>query len=171
VHFILIAERAEELIPTIRSRLRAYRFQARKPEEARQILERVFKEDNPVYDSLKSYFLAWEDVRLDVVRDYARRFAEKVLGRGPVIIRREIPELFSRDTPRALYRYFLEELIVVFQGFLQRGEAAPGRALPPLTRFEGWIRVIRSRSREFFTLNLSPALFIDGLFLALQDTK
>jgi hypothetical protein len=105
-----------------------------------------------------------------VVRDYARRFAEKVLARGPVVIRREVPELFARDTPRALYRYFLEELIVVFQGFLRQGETESGRARPPLSRFERWINLIRSRSREFFTLNISPALFIEGLFLALQET-
>jgi replication-associated recombination protein RarA len=167
VHFILTAERAEELIPTIRSRLRAYRFQPRGTEEAREILARVFKEDNPAYDSLKSYFLAWEDISLEAVRSYARRFAEKLLERGPVVLRQEIPELFQRDAPRVLYRVFLEELTGVLGESLGRGE--PARGAVPLTRCERWARLIRSRGREFFTLNISPALFIEGLFLSMKE--
>ncbi|MBN2353380.1 MAG: DNA polymerase III [Spirochaetales bacterium] len=169
VHFILTAERAEELIPTIRSRLRPYRFLPRRPEETREILARVFKEDNPEYGTLKSYFLAWEDIRLDAVRALARRFAEKLLVSEPVVIRQEIPELFQRDAPRDLYRYFLEELASVFRSSLAQGERAPGRGLPPLVRFERWSRLIRDRGREFFTLNISPALFIEGLFLSMKE--
>jgi DNA polymerase-3 subunit gamma/tau len=169
VHFILIAERASELIPTIRSRLRPYVFQARRTEETREILARVFKEDNPAYDTLKSYFLAWEDIRIEEVRALARRFAEKVLARGPVVIRNEIPELFDRGAPRDLYRSFLEELLAALRSYLARGEIAPGRGLPPLVRFEAWNRLVRSRAREFFTLNIAPAPFIEGLFLAMRE--
>ncbi len=169
VHFILTAERAEELIPTIRSRLRPYRFPPRRPEETREVLARVFKEDNPEYDTLKSYFLAWEDIHLDAVRALARTFLEKLLVPEPVVIRREIPELFERNAPRDLYRYFLEELAGVFRTALARGEISPGRKLPPLARFERWSRLIRARGREFFTLNISPALFIEGLFLAMKE--
>ena len=129
----------------------------------------MFKEDNPEYDTLKSYFLAWEDIHLDAVRALARTFLEKLLVPEPVVIRREIPELFERNAPRDLYRYFLEELAGVFRTALARGEISPGRKLPPLARFERWSRLIRARGREFFTLNISPALFIEGLFLAMKE--
>jgi DNA polymerase-3 subunit gamma/tau len=156
VVFILIAERAAELIPTIRSRLRLYRFLPRSREESREVLHRIFKEDNPEYATLREYFLAWDDIQ------------EKALAPDPVVIQNEIPELFQRDAPRDLVKYFMEELVALFQSLLARG-AEEGKALPPLHQLESWVRLIRTRTREFQTLNLSPALFIESLFLAMRE--
>jgi DNA polymerase-3 subunit delta' len=168
-HFILTAERTEDLIPTIRSRLRAYRFFPRGPAETKEVLSRVFREDNPEYTTLQSYFLAWEDINLEAIHAQARRFAEQALARTPLSVPDEFPELFRRDAPREVYRYFLEELTLVLSELLRPDTASPLR--PSLERIESWARLVRARARDFTTLNLAPALFIESLYSALKEAS
>jgi len=167
--FILLTEKREELIPTIRSRLRAYRFLRRSPEEEEAVLRRVFKETNPSYRNLKDYFLAWEDIQLNLLRSQAYQFLEKAFSSKPVIIRKELPELFSRDRHRHYYKFFLEEVINLLQKVLADQKPVFKFPAPPLARIVKMHKLITERFREFQSLNLAPGLFLESLFLALKD--
>jgi DNA polymerase III delta prime subunit len=170
-HFILTAERPDDLIPTIRSRLRVYRFQARTREETSEVLTRVFREDNPEYKTLKSYFLAWEDIRLDDLHLMAQRFAHYALQGASCSLPEEFPDLFRRDASRELYHLFLEELMHVFKDMIPADQNAAPAGRPPLERIEAWTRLVRSRTHDFSALNLSPSLFVESLYTALKDAS
>jgi DNA polymerase III delta prime subunit len=169
-HFILTCERPDDIIPTIRSRLRIYRFRPRGPAETKEVLARVFREDNPEYPTLKSFFLAWEDINLEALHAAARRFIEQALSGAPLAAAEEFPDLFRRDAPRDLYRYFLEELVLVFREMLAGGHS-PAADRPSLRRIEAWTRLVRSRARDFTSLNLAPALFMESLYTSLKEAS
>ncbi|MBN1525341.1 MAG: hypothetical protein JW904_12710 [Spirochaetales bacterium] len=166
-HFILITPRPDELIATIRSRVRKYRFLPRTHEQTSEILTRVFKEETIDFPSLRDYFLAWEDINAELLGQLVLRFAENILLPKPVILQNALPQLFEKKAPSTLCRTFLEELLIHFRR--QLAESPPDQEPALLERFERWTKLLHARYREYATLNISMELFLERLYLELRE--
>lgn len=56
VYFILLTKRRSAMIPTVLSRVRSFTFVERRGEAIKDVLTRVFREENPAYANLAEYF-------------------------------------------------------------------------------------------------------------------
>ncbi len=162
--FILLTANRGGVIPTILSRARAYYFPERGPQEADEVLRRIFKEESGNYRSIREYFLAWNSSDVTAVRTHARRFVQSALSPGRLDRRGDEPELDvgpGRAVDKAYLNLFLFELHAVLQGIL-RGEEA-GFADVPLRFIEGCLEGIRDTTARVELYNQNPALALEAL--------
>ena len=73
-YVILLARRADALIPTLRSRLREYALRERSLAQQHEVLTRIFRQDEQAGATLRGFFLAWGDVDARQLRDQVDRF-------------------------------------------------------------------------------------------------
>jgi DNA polymerase III delta prime subunit len=167
VYLILTATRLTNLIPTIRSRVRHYRFAERDKEQVKEVLTRIFHEDSLDFPSLNSYFLAWQDINAAMLNSLARTFLQKVMEREDtqVDILKEMQELFSAKSEKNLISLFIQELLQVLADFFHNNIHS---RFPTLTHLENWVKIIGKRYREHKTLNLQAQLFIQNLFYQMK---
>lgn len=165
-YFILITSRRESILPTLKSRLRQVHFVERSPEVAREILRRVFREENPDYETLRQYFLAWS-TNPDTLRSESQRFFAS-------LERREPADFFAHeggDSPflreledRRVFAAFLTELTgEANRRFKERSVAGDVRT-EELRVYESWTASLRRQYILLDSLNLSPRLLADNLF-------
>ncbi len=167
IYLILTAVRLTNLIPTIRSRVRHYKFSERDEEQVKQILTRIFHEDSLDFPSLKSYFLAWRDINAAMLNTLARTFFQKVMEREGtrVDILKEMHDLFSAKSEKNLISLFIQELLHVLADFFHNNINS---RFPNLTHLENWVKIIGKHYREHKTLNLQAQLFIQNLFYRMK---
>lgn len=162
VYFILTSQRRGAIIPTLLSRLRPYHLPARSAERDREVLAKIFREENPSYGSLKDYFLAWNDTDAELLRTETRRFLEGVfagIDGGP-----PDPELLSFLAGRSVFAPFLEQLGVECAALLRQGDHGSAE-VERLSAFSRYIRECASRSEQF---NQSPSLLLESLFYRMR---
>ena len=82
-HVILLSRRPEALIATVRSRLREYRLRERSAAQEREVLRRVFRREEEGFDSLRGYFLTWNDLGQERLQQQAERFLDAVTAPAP----------------------------------------------------------------------------------------
>jgi DNA polymerase III gamma/tau subunit len=172
VYIMLTATRLTQIIPTIRSRLRHYRFIERNAEQVKEILTRIFHEESLDFSSLKSYFLAWQDINAASLANMANTFFQKVLDRNDpsVDILNEMQELFSYESQKNLITLFIQELLRVLNEYFRNhmDSLQTQQQVPSITHLENWIKIIGRRYREQKTLNLQSKLFIQNLFYQMK---
>jgi DNA polymerase III delta prime subunit len=164
---LLVTTRRSALMSTVASRLRHYLFAERPQGEEAQVLKRIFQETGEGYESLRAYFLYWQEVNPDRLAALARRFVEASLPEsreqqaGEAVLA-EIDEHLDRKRGRAFAVSFLEELL---------------RQLRPLLREEGvdvfrlrcWSAAIRRHREALEVYNQHPRLTLESLFYTLKE--
>jgi len=189
VHLILITTRRGALIPTVRSRLRPYLFVERDREADGQVLKRIFHVEGEDYQSLREYFLYWNDVNPQMLRSLAQRFIRAVLG-GTVDVQRgsvpppgaaaaadpEARKILDELTETVSSRYdrarkdrsfvssFFEELLRQLHLLLRQGGMSP-------FRLDRWNRAIREQLASFESFNQQPALTLESLYYTLRGLE
>jgi DNA polymerase-3 subunit gamma/tau len=73
-YIVLLARRADALIPTLRSRLRDYALRERSVAQQNEVLTRIFRQEGQDGATLRSFFLSWGDVDGRQLRDQVARF-------------------------------------------------------------------------------------------------
>ncbi len=172
VYFILTATRLTNVIPTIRSRLRHYKFIDRDEEQVKDILKRIFNEESLDFPSLQSYFLAWQDINAGALSNLAKTFFQRLSDpeNSHVDILQDMQELFSSQSTKKLISLFIQELLQVLNNsFLDNLDSEKtNKQTPNVTQIENWIKIIGKRYREHKTLNLQAQLFIQNLFYQMK---
>ena len=119
---------AGALLPTVRSRLRAYELAERGPEEVRTVLRKIFHDESEEYGSLSDYFLFRREPNPEILLALARRFvglAAAGRGRRRTDILEEMAPLLSTRSDRNSVSYFLETLLRVLHSRLRGGKGGP----------------------------------------------
>lgn len=165
VYFILTSTRRGAIMPTLLSRLRPYHFPVRSPAAAREVLSKIFREENPRYHDLRDYFLAWNDTDVELLRRETDRFLDGVLDRdksGP-----PDGELLKFLSAGQVFRPFLEELSEACGGLLS-GRDPKGRvvSVDRLEVFSGYIRECASQSEQY---NQSTSLLLECLYYRMRE--
>ncbi len=176
--FILVTPRKGLLLQTIISRLRCYGFKERPEEEQREVLERVFREREGMFHTLRQYFLAWKGVNPAELRDLARRFLELVMERdasdGSAL--EEMQSLLAsrkRTEHEEIVSDFGEELMILLRSALWRGSPSegndgPAAEDPPLERVEAWSDMLGQSLSRMKSLNMNPELVLESLYYRMR---
>ena len=107
--FILLTSKRNAIMQTILSRVRTYNFKPRSLSEEKEVLERVFH-DNNFSSSIYDYLLTFLPVSQDLVKAQADNFYKAIANRQiPEIA--EIVKNCNDFTPRVELRLFLRYLI------------------------------------------------------------
>jgi DNA polymerase III delta prime subunit len=171
VYLILTATRLTNIIPTIRSRLRHYKFMPRDQEQVKEILKRIFNEESLDFTSLQSYFLAWQDISAATLNNLAKTFFQKVAAchDSHVDILEDMQELFSSKSTNKLISLFIQSLLQFLNNYFidNLTEETSGQRLH-IDQIENLITIIGKRYREHKTLNLQARLFIENLFYQMK---
>lgn len=164
VYLVLTTTRRGAIIPTIQSRLRPYHFPERSGDESRQVLSKIFREENPEYQSLRDYFLAWNDTDVEYLRRETERFLGGVLKRGSR--GRPDEELIGFLSDGQVFRPFLEELATACGKLLHAGEEGDRPLeVATLERFSSQIRQCLLQSEQY---NQSKSLLLESLYYGMR---
>jgi DNA polymerase-3 subunit gamma/tau len=149
--FFLLTSQKGAMIPTILSRLRAFSFSGRTPEQEQKILASLFQAESGVWAGLGDYFQAFENQKKGLYDDLAQTFLAGL--RLPVYPLDSYGKFWSQENNFPL---FLEALA----GRLQ----SEGPEARPLIVQERLFRLLQEVKFRRETYNLGPALLIETLF-------
>ncbi len=165
VSFVLLTSRRGTVLPTILSRVRTYSFKERDSSASREVLERIFRETSVGFADLREYFLVFQDMNPQTLRNAALVFLKSSLSPkgGFPDFSGAVPEDGSLFSDRGKFRLFLQELLSVFRESLRGKPPAEELSGIPLERFEDWSRLVGKTAASLDTLNLSPGLLAQRL--------
>ncbi|MDA3949718.1 MAG: hypothetical protein PF508_10890 [Spirochaeta sp.] len=163
--FILTSTRRSAIIPTVRSRVRAYEVGERPKEVQREVQRRIFRSDAPE-DTLRDFFrqqsasdgLDWQDLGRRLVDALATQQATHQ-------IELELRDMIGAVSPRHGAEYFLEALEEEIGYRLRRADAAPD--IPRETLFR-WAPIIHRYWGRIESRNMNPAAVVSALILAFR---
>jgi DNA polymerase III delta prime subunit len=167
---ILLTTARDSILPTIRSRLRPFRFRDRGPAETRVVLERIFRETGSDYQTLRDYFLAWH-ISPDLVRNEGTAFLQAVLSgdRSGFFTDNRDLKLLADD--RLVFHAFLVELTNAaertFRAALTGAEG--DRRVDAVVTLERWNAIIREAFERVERINVNPAVTIETLYYRMRD--
>lgn len=164
VYFILITSRRHVIIPTILSRLRPYRFVPRDGDTSKTVLERIFREDEGRYETIREYFLAY-GVNLDQVRHWVAGFLDAVID-GPAS-EEDMRAIFNGLKKEGSLRLFLEELTRRIREYDHPGKGPSGTAVVGCR--DAWMKDIRETVYRCEALNQSIVLAAENLFYSMRE--
>jgi len=150
-YFFLLTSQKGAMIPTVLSRLRAFAFAARTPEQEQKILASLFQSEAGSWGGLGDYFQAFENQKKGLYDELARSFFDGL--DFPVFPLDGYSKFWSEENNFAL---FLEALVSHLPG-----EHPPARPLAVQEKLFHLFQDVKTR-RE--TYNLGPALLIETLF-------
>ncbi len=196
-YIVLITSNRGALRSTIRSRLRPYRFARRSPQQEKEVLTRIFREESDTYEGLEDYFLAWR-LPPEIVRNQGRRFLRSVLddsGESVVDIEND-PDVASILEDRTVFLAFLRELLEYFGESLAKDRAWGGESedaagpestsaertrseragsesgrIDRIHRLERWTDIVRRSWRDLMELNMSVVLVFENLYVSLKENR
>ena len=156
MHLVLLTTRRSSLATTMLSRLRPYLFPGRSPEDEREVIARIFRDESGRFADLRGFFLAWREINPERLATAARSFLDRALDPEAGL---ELPDELAavltpkrardggtdasrgreRDTDpsraRATAIAFLEELSGALRGALRGGGAG-------VDLLEGWAAAV-----------------------------
>ena len=170
VYLILLTRRADALIGTLRSRLREYALQERSIPQQREVLRRIFRQEQQEGVSLRDFFLTWQEFGAERLQTQVDRFLAAVTdpppqGQGWIsgppggyAHAAGLPERLERERLLA----FLEQLAEELRAQLRRGR---GPAL-----LQAWAGQVDQCVARVTTLRIQPRHALQGLGSALRNT-
>ena len=156
--FFLLTSQKGAMIPTVLSRLRAFAFAARTPEQEQTILTSLFQAEAGAWAGLGDYFQAFENQKKGLFDELAQTFLDALAF--PVFPLDGWGKFWSEENNFTL---FLEALAARLQG-----ESAGTRTLAVQERLFGLMQDAKTR-RD--TYNLGPALLIETLFYRAREAR
>lgn len=169
-YFVLVTTAREAMLPTILSRLRAFSFRERTPDEAKQVLTRIFRETGDNYDSLDEYFLAWH-LSPEIIRNEATTFLQAVVTDVPGSFFDDNRDLGELTGDRRVFEAFLSEVMKRAMASMSgelHGESVRHR-IEAATRIERWNRIISKSLDGVRLYNMRPAGALEALFYQLRQ--
>ena len=168
VYFILTSSRRSAMIATILSRVRDYKLNSRSPEEERQVMERIFRDQEQPESSVRSYFLRSTfdyEVPMAAIVSHVLHELDNEGARGM----QELMEAMSAGDPRGVFRYFCEELTRSFrERLLESASVSSSAALQSTEIIAELDRIVADHLARVETRNMSPKSTAESLFLALK---
>lgn len=161
LHFILLTTRIGAILPTIKSRVRAYGFAGRSREQSLIVQERIFRVE-PRFDSLREFFLSYNNGDYGALKQLAGDFIQSAAG-GRGSYRDLIPGKFEKD----LFIPFMEELTIVMNSLL-RNSLSSSLNTAMTGRLARWSEKIREYSLNFDILNQGHELLLESLYYEMK---
>jgi DNA polymerase III subunit gamma/tau len=162
-YFILLTSHRDQIMPTLRSRLRHFHFRQRSSRIQEDIIRRIFRDTSGTYESLNAYFLAW-GVNTDLVSQAGECFIKAIQNETP-------GEFFAEDNPFAkelenprFFNAFLDATATTLRkSFLQTVETE-GADIGAMCRYEVWNRTLDKQRRRTDAYNINPVLLLHSLY-------
>jgi DNA polymerase III delta prime subunit len=165
VHLVLLTTRRSSMSPTILSRLRPYLFPGRGPEDEREVIARIFRDESGRFADLRSFFLAWREISPERLASAARGFLDRALDpEAGLELPEELSEVISRARGREAAVAFLEELANALRAALRGGGAG-------VDLLEGWAEAVRECHARIEALNVAPATALLALAARLREPQ
>lgn len=162
LQFILLTTRIGAILPTIKSRVRAYGFSGRNEEQSQTILKRIFRTEETSYKSLREYFLSHHDIDYSQLKKLAGEYIESAMGGG-----KSFREVISFKFEKDMFIPFLEELTLALSEQLKQS-VGQGMNTAMTGRMARWNEKIREYSLNFEVLNQSHELLLESLFYEMK---
>jgi DNA polymerase-3 subunit gamma/tau len=164
VYLVLLTTRRSAIVPTIASRLRPYDFAARNTEDTRDVLRRIFREEQLEYSSMREYFVKTSLEQAETLEELARRFLQAAMdGRSDIDVLYEVEGAVQRSDRRDALRYFSECIL----GRLKR-QLEAGTKLETVERWSSLLHQARFRAES---LNIGTAAVLESLFYQMRKTN
>jgi DNA polymerase III delta prime subunit len=163
VHLVLLTTRRSSVTPTILSRLRPYLFPGRSPEDEREVIARIFRDESGRFADLRGFFFAWREISPEQLAAAARSFLDRALDpEAGLELPEELSAVVDRTRGREVAIAFLEELSGALRAALRGGGAG-------VDLLEGWAGAIRECHSRIETLNVAPATALLALAARLRE--
>jgi len=164
VFLILLTANKGAMISTILSRVRSYSFVERSVRETRDVLRRIFQEEDEKYSSIRNYFSYWQELNPEVLTKLARKYVDLLLAdkKEELDIFTEMKTLLSTKEKRSSVSFFLEELVNIYYEGYRSGQLSP-------SRLQRWLSMTQNKHAALNRLNLNPSLVVESLFYSLSE--
>ncbi len=159
--FILTTVRKGAIIPTILSRVRVYDFIPRNEESSVEVIQRIFREENPEYKSIREYFIG-RKADMGLIRTAAAEFGSLISsepGYQEFNSSNSLKEVFKQ---RRLFNLFMEELSMLTGTLLRQGRITAVRAASVN-------RIIKESTGRRDSFNQSTQLVLEAMFYDLKE--
>ena len=162
-YVVLLARRADALIPTLRSRLREYALRERSRAHQHEVLARIFRTEQPAGGTLRGFFLSWGEVDAGELREQVARFLAAATAphddrdgwvAGPPGGYAEAAGLPQR-VERERLLVFLDELAEQLRAHLRGGG--------PPALLQGWARQVDQCAARVAALRIQPRHALQSL--------
>ena len=167
LHIILLTTNVHAVIPTILSRVRRYRLEARDEKSSREVLARVFRADTGAFGSLAAYFLSWERVSGDQTGGLADLFLAAASSRAqderPLLA---LYDKCQKESALDTGAYFREFARVLVERMRVRWKAGGGGGQASI---EEWNRIVQDAAAEQALMSLQPALVLQSTLYRMRD--
>jgi DNA polymerase-3 subunit gamma/tau len=191
VHLFLLTTQKGAVIKTILSRLRPYYFKQRSRAEEETVLLKIFWEDQPKYESLHYYFLAWRNINPFSLKNLANEFLDLILAKTAGDLTSVQAALWGEMEPGEALKVFAQEFLLLLQSLHMSGLSAKSNA-PGIAQgagsagavpshpgqkqvhrlstgvFEQWHRIIHEHIQASENLNIDPHLTFESIFYKLR---
>lgn len=162
LYFILVTTRFGAILPTIKSRVRAYGFAGRSEDQSQAILKRIFREEEGSFQTLREFFLSHHNLDYSELKKMAERFIASVQKKN-VLFHDVIPVKFDKD----MFIPFLQELTIQLNSLLKQS-LAEGLNTQVTGNLSKWNNKIRDYSISFDVLNQSHTLLLESLYYEMK---
>jgi DNA polymerase III delta prime subunit len=169
VYFILIAQRKQEIIPTILSRLRPYHFMERSTDYSNQVMTRVFREEDGKYKRLHDYFLAFQNIQPGKLHDLVTEFISSIIKKEDFTSesKAEIQELAKKKGGFTLFLYELTEMLRKL--LLGEDQYNPGNKIS-VGRIDNWRNLINDAQKNYEQYNINAVLLMESLYYRMLES-
>lgn len=166
VYFILTARRRGSVMATITSRARHYEFEQRPPQEAAEVIERIFRDRPDGVSDLRGYFLGEVGASL---RAAAEAIWSSVSSGGSLDAESAdaIAAASKEVGAPVAYRRLSEELIAAAHASIRRD---PGSAAT-IRRAAAWRALVAERLERVETYRIDPATALESLCHAAREQR
>jgi DNA polymerase-3 subunit gamma/tau len=158
LQFILVTTRIGAILPTIKSRVRAYGFAGRNENQSQLVLQRIFKVEDSRFHSLREFFLSYHNVNSSELRTMAELFLSSV-NQKEILFQGVITSKFEKE----MFIPFLEELTILLNKLLKES-LSDGINTVVTGNLSKWNKKIRDYSQKFEILNQNHTLLLESLY-------